>query len=112
MTANGPVSRIRLPGGPTQTVSSVFVDKRTALVFEFFDHSPEAQEHFGNDIAIMLVVAPASRAALAIALGLPEDARDAAVLAACAKQFQNYFDVQPWLERNGIPFDKEFDSHA
>ena len=112
MTNNEPVSRVRLPGGPEQTISSVFVDERTALVFEFFDHSPAAQEHFGNDIAIMIVVAPEWRRALAIALGLPEDARDASVLAACAERFHSYFDVQPWLERNGIPFEKEFESQA
>ena len=102
MTNNEPVSRVRLPGGPEQTISSVFVDEQTALVFEFF----------GNDIAIMIVVAPEWRRALAIALGLPEDARDASVLAACAERFHSYFDVQPWLERNGIPFEKEFESQA
>ncbi|MGK2859713.1 MAG: hypothetical protein ACSLFQ_21155 [Thermoanaerobaculia bacterium] len=112
MTGNQPVSRIKLPGGPPQTVSSIFVDERRAVAFEFFDFSPAAQEHFGNDIAISIVVAPAARAALAIALSLPEGTGDAELLSACATRFQSYFDVQPWLEQNDIPYEKEFDSRA
>ncbi|MCM2314022.1 MAG: hypothetical protein NDJ92_02580 [Thermoanaerobaculia bacterium] len=112
MTGNEPVSRIKLPGGPEQTVSSIIVDERSAVAFEFFDFSPAAQEHFGNDIAISIVVAPSARAALAVALGLPEGAGDAALLGACAARFQSYFDVQPWLEQNDIPYEKKFESHA
>ena len=52
MTGNESISRIKLSGGPEQTVSSIYFDARDAAVFEFFDFSPAAQEHFGNDIAI------------------------------------------------------------
>lgn len=112
MTGHEPVERVKLSGGPEQTVSSVWVDERRATIFEFFDFSPAAQEHFGNDIAITIVVDPLHRGALAIALGLPETVRDDALLAACASKFTSYFDVQPWLERNDIPFEKEFDARA
>ena len=112
MTGNESISRIKLSGGPEQTVSSIYFDARDAAVFEFFDFSPAAQEHFGNDIAIAIVVARSARGAMAVALELPESAEDAAILSACAARFQSYFDVQPWLERNDIPFEKEFDARA
>ena len=112
MTGNEPISRIKLKGGPEQTVSSIFIDEKNAVVFEFFDFSPAAQEHFGNDIAITIIVESAERAALSVALGLPEDARDSSILNACSERFGSYFDVQPFLERYDIPFGKEFDSRA
>ena len=79
MTGNESISRIKLSGGPEQTVSSIYFDARDATVFEFFDFSPAAQEHFGNDIAIAIVVARSARDAMAVALGLPVILRRAAM---------------------------------
>jgi len=110
MTEQRPLAKIKLTGGPEQTVSSVFVGSDGSVHFDFFDFSPAAQEHFGNDIAITIIVAPAGRNSLVAALSLPAGADDDAIVNDCGQRFQHYFDVQPFLEEHAIPFDKTFDT--
>lgn len=112
MNEREPMAKAKLTGGPEQTVSAVFVTDDGAVHFDFFDFSPMAQEHFGNDIAITIHVTPVARGALLHALSLAPDAPADVIVATCAARFQNYFDVQPFLDRHDIPFDKTFDSRA
>jgi hypothetical protein len=112
MGEDEPVAKAKLTGGPEQTVSSVFVTSDGTVHFDFFDFSPTAQEHFGNDIAITINVALDARPALLQALSLATDAPADDIVAACAARFQHYFDVQPFLERHEIPFEKTFDAWA
>jgi hypothetical protein len=112
MADEKPVAEIKLRGGPEQTVSSVFVNPDGSVHFDFFDFSPVAQEHFGNDIAITIIVSPAACHSLLHALSIPVDSGAGAIVSACGERFQNYFDVQPFLEEHGIPFDKDFDTWA
>ncbi len=106
------VAKIKLEGGPEQTVSSIVIGVDGSVGFDFFDFSPMAQEHFGNDVAYTIVVAPVDRPALMRAFALSADAPDDSILAAGAELFQSYFDIQPFLEKHAIPFEKEFDSWA
>jgi hypothetical protein len=112
MTDEKHLARVKLPGGPEQTVSSVFVTADGSVHFDFFDFSPAAQEHFGNDIAITIVVGPAAREALLVALSLPSGTDPDAIVSACGRRFQHYFDVQPFLEEHSIAFEKQFDTRA
>lgn len=112
MAEDKPVAEIKLTGGPEQTVSSVFVNPDGSVHFDFFDFSPVAQEHFGNDIAITISVPVTARDALLLALSLPLDADAASIVRSCGERFQHYFDVQPFLEEHEIPFDKKFDTWA
>lgn len=112
MTEEKPLANIKLPGGPEQTVSSVFVNSDGSVHFDFFDFSPVAQEHFGNDIAITIIVRPDARDTLLAALSLSAGADADAIVSACGARFQHYFDVQPFCEEHAIPFDKEFDTRA
>ncbi|MBI2215412.1 MAG: hypothetical protein HYU52_17315 [Acidobacteria bacterium] len=112
MAEDKPVAETKLTGGPEQTVSSVFVNPDGSVHFDFFDFSPVAQEHFGNDIAITIIVPFTARESLLRALSLPPDTDANAVVTACGGRFQHYFDVQPFLEEHEIPFDKKFDAWA
>jgi hypothetical protein len=112
MTQEKPLAQVKLPGGPEQTVSSVFVASDGSVHFDFFDFSPAAQEHFGNDIAITIIVATSARPALLAALSLPAGVDETSIVAACAERFLHYFDVQPFLEEHSVPFEKEFDPRA
>ncbi|MFA6955208.1 MAG: hypothetical protein WC538_04965 [Thermoanaerobaculia bacterium] len=112
MTEEKPLALVKLTGGPEQTVSSVFVGADGSVHFDFFDFSPAAQEHFGNDIAITIIVGPSAREALLVALSLPAGSNAETIVSACGLRFHHYFDVQPFLEEHSVAFDKKFDTRA
>jgi hypothetical protein len=114
----GKGKRVELKGGLEKTGSSAEIQSDGSLVVELYDFSPEADRWFGNDIAFLLKVSAGGKeemlARLQAGQTLPPDApdRDDLLLCLIAERFPDYYAVKRWLEENGIPYQKEFDSRA
>lgn len=103
-------------GGPAGSTSWIYLEPDGTLVVEFYDHGPEAEAHFGHDVAFLICVKPQHLPRLDEALGNGDtrlgDTTGVALLNRLAAQFVSYFEVQTWLNEQKIPFAKEFDSWA
>ncbi len=103
--------RVKLSGGPPQTVTSVYFSTEGELRVEMYDFSPAAQEHFGNDVAYVVVLPVASVDRVAGLLGVsaePPGERRTRTLDAIAARFESYFDVKEWLVAESITFTTTF----
>lgn len=112
------LQRVRLTGGPKHTSSSVEVRPDGSLVVEFYDFSEEAEQHFGNDVAYMLLVAPAEKKRVLSLLASeseskePQSDTDSQLLHLMQQKFSDYFAVKAWFQEQQISFRSEFDSWA
>jgi hypothetical protein len=108
--------RVKLRGVLAQTASSAAIGEDGSLVVELYDFSDAAQQWLGNDVAFLLKLdAAAKNDALARLLpgGPPPGAdEDALLLQLVAEHFADYYDVERWLNEQGIPFRKEFEPWA
>jgi hypothetical protein len=108
--------RVTLRGGLPGTATFLYTGADGSLIVELYDHSPQAEEHFGNEVAFLLHVAPEHKAQLLTLLrdpaAFPGDGSDAELLALLHDWFRDYHDVQRWLDANNIPYRKTFDSRA
>jgi hypothetical protein len=108
--------RVKLRGVLAKTASSVAIGEDGSLVVELYDFSDAAQRWLGNDVAFLLKLdAAAKDDALARLLpgGLPPSAdEDTLLLQLVAERFADYYDVERWLNEQGIPFRKEFEPWA
>jgi hypothetical protein len=103
--------RTRLRSGPTGTTSWVYFSDKGDLCVELFDHSPMAQEHFGNDVATILAISGVELSRVRQAAGCTtEDPNE--LLELLASRFGDYFELKSWLEEIRIPFEKTFDGWA
>jgi hypothetical protein len=109
--------RVKLRGVLAHTASSAAVDSDGNLVVELYDFSAEAHRWLGNDVAFVLNVDAAGKAEALRRLRAaghfadPHD-DDAALLQLLAERFDDYYDVERWLNDEGIPFRKEFEPWA
>ena len=115
---DAPVPQVKLRGCLPQTASSASIRADGSLVVEIFDRGEEAQQWLGRDAAYFLIVAPGHKPdvltrlavdAVAIPTGPGADQR---LLALIAEHFDDYYAVKKWLEKAGIPYEKDFDSWA
>jgi hypothetical protein len=90
--------RIRLSGGPEKTVTWAWQEDDGSLVIEYFDHSEEAHQWLGNDVAYILTI--------------PADEATRVLLTLLSERFASYFDVKAWLEAQEIPFTKRVEDPA
>ncbi len=115
--------RVKLRGVLAHTASSAAIDGEGNLVVELYDFSAEAHHWLGNDVAFMLKIAAADKAEAlrrlrtaqhpAYALDSGRDSNsDATLLQLVAERFDDYYDVERWLNDEGIPFRKEFEPWA
>jgi hypothetical protein len=108
--------RVTLRGGLPGTATFLYTGADGSLIIELYDHSPQAEKHFGNEVAFLLHVAPEHKAQLLTLLhdpaAFPGDGSDAELLALLHDWFRDYHDVQRWLDANNIPYRKTFDSRA
>jgi hypothetical protein len=109
--------RVRLRGVLAQTASSAEIGADGRLVVELYDFSDDAQKFLGNDVAFVLTLECAEKATLLARL-LPaeqvsrEPDPDTLLLQQLAERFADYYDVERWLNDQGIPFRKEFEPWA
>ena len=114
---DGPRRQVRLRGGPEGSVSWVRLLEGGSVQAEMYDFGEEAQAHFGNDVAFLLIVAPSGRSRMEEEL-LPgylpggTTARDERFLRAVEACFPDFFELKGWLGAMGIPFQESFDSRA
>jgi hypothetical protein len=117
MSENAP-NTTRLQGGLAHTASWVRILDDGSIEAECFDHSPQAEQWFGNDVAFLLRVAPEDTdrllGALAgeKALGITGVERNNRLLQAAAERFSDYFALKQWLDEQGIPYTKDFEPRA
>jgi hypothetical protein len=109
--------RVKLRGVLAHTASSAAIDGDGNLVVELYDFSAEAHRWLGNDVAFVLHIDAADKAEALRRLraaGHFADAYDddAALLQLLAERFDDYYDVERWLNDEGIPFRKEFEPWA
>lgn len=107
---------VKLSGGAPETVTFVYGNSEGYLVIELYDHSSEAEERFGNDVAFLMHIAaehkPRIWALLRGAGRSPSSGSDAELFAAFQERFSDYYEVQHRLDANDIPYRREFDSRA
>lgn len=107
---------VKLSGGVPGTATFVYGGPDGGLVIELYDHRPQAEDSFGNDVAFLLHIAAEEKPRLVALLrdpGQPAGASDdAELLGLLRDRFRDYYDVQRWLDANAVPYRKEFDSWA
>ena len=101
-----------LKGGLEHTVTWVEVLPDGGLLVELYDHSPEAEQWFGNDVAFLLKVEASNKTRLLEGLMLESNSDDEVLLERIQNQFADYYDFKQWLEAQQIPFQTQFDSRA
>jgi hypothetical protein len=109
--------RVKLRGVLAQTASWAIIADDGNLVVELYDFSDAAQKWLGNDVAFLLKLDSEQKdAALARLLsGEPRPSAsddDTLLLQLVAERFADYYDVERWLNDQGIPFRKEFEPWA
>ncbi|MCS6938371.1 MAG: hypothetical protein RMJ55_08550 [Roseiflexaceae bacterium] len=117
MFSTGPQSEaVKLSGGTPETVTFVYGDSEGNLIIESYDHSSQAEGVFGNDVAFLMHIAAEHKlriwALLRGAGRSPSSGSDAELFTALQERFGDYYEVQRWLDANGIPYRKEFDGRA
>jgi len=110
-------NRVKLRGILAHTASWAMIGADGGLVIELYDFSAEAHRWLGNDVAFLLKIGVADKAEALRRLrtaGHFADAYDgdAALLQLVAQRFDDYYDVERWLNEQGIPFRKEFEPWA
>ena len=93
-----PTERIRLSGGPDKTVTWAWLEDDGSLVVEYYDHSEEAHQWLGNDVAYILTIPPEEAGRVLLTL--------------LSERFASYFEVKPWLEERGISYEKRVEDPA
>ena len=105
--------RLNGPWSGTGAWARVMEDGHVEL--ELFDHSEDAQEHFGNDVAWIYRIAACDKPRLFEMLesrtGTPIG-NDQAALGAFTAHFANVHTIRDWLKEVNIPYTEEFDSWA
>jgi len=108
--------RVKLRGVLDRTATSATIDADGSLIVELYDFSPEAHRWLGNDVAFLLKIDAAEKAGalrrLRAARHCADAYDDAALLQLLAERFDDYYDVERWLNDEGIPFRKEFEPWA
>ncbi len=106
---------IRMRGGPVNSISWVRVLLDGSIELEFFDHGPEAESAFGNQVAwvyrIEAIEKPVLRGMLEAQTGqlIPGDE---GLLGALAGLFESAWAIRDWLKEKGIAYSETFDSWA
>lgn len=107
---------VKLAGGLPGTATFLYGGPGDGLIIELYDHSPRAESSFGNDVAFLIYVAaehkPQMLALLRGPSQLPPAGGDLELFEIMRDRFRDYYDVQRWLDANGIPYRKEFDGWA
>jgi len=97
----------------TSSTARVLDDGRLEL--EYYDFSPAAHAHLGNDVAWIYRLDSSQKPRLSVLLGartgsaIPDDQ---SILDALAQSFADTPQVKAWLLEMKIPFEEEFDSWA
>ena len=85
------------------------------IELELYDHSPSAEQHFGNDVAWLYRVPdaeiPRLTRALEARIGQRITDREK-ILQTFATHFDHVHAIRDWLKASGIPYEEHFDSWA
>jgi hypothetical protein len=107
---------VKLQGEVPGTATFVYGASDGCLVIELYDHSPHAEQSFGNDVALLILVAAEHKPRMLALLREPDSAQpeytDSELFEHLRGRFGDYFEVKQWLDANGIPYRKEFDGWA
>lgn len=107
---------VKLTGGLPGTTTFLYGGPGDSLVIELYDYSPQAESSFGNDVAVLIHVAAEHKSQMRALLRDPEQfplaGGDLELFEIMRDRFRDYYEVQRWLDANGIPYRKEFDSWA
>ena len=109
---------VDLTGGLEHTASSAQIKSDGSLVIELYDFSSEAEKWFGNDVAFLLKISPGDKGKMLSCLlegqnqMFDESQKDDLLLQLIEERFADYHEVKQWIEKNEIPYEKEFDSWA
>ena len=117
MYSQGPgPDAVKLAGGPPGTTTFVYIGPENSLVIELYDHGQEAESHFGHDVAFLIHVAAEHKPRILELLRgseqTPAAGGDPELFGLLRDRFCDYYEVERWLDANGIPYRKEFDSWA
>ena len=104
--------RAKMRGGPDGSTSWAYVTEAGDLVVECYDYGAEAEASFGHDVAFLVTVAAADKAAVFERLGGQGAFTDAALLDLVAERFASYFEARKWLDAEGVPYRHDFDGWA
>jgi hypothetical protein len=106
---------VKLKGILPHTASWARILEDGRIELEFYDHSPEAENHLGGDVAWMYRIAATERPrliALLEAHGGVSITGDQSLLDALAANFDDTWAIRDWLKEKGVPYDEQFDSMA
>jgi hypothetical protein len=104
---------IKLKGILPHSASWARILEDGRIELEFYDHSPEAENHLGGDVAWMYRIAATERLRLIELLEARTGAMitgDQSLLDAIAAAFRDTWAVRDWLKEKGVPYDEQFDS--
>jgi hypothetical protein len=109
--------RVKLKGVLENTTTSVEIMDDGSMVIEFYDFSKEAESSFGNDVAYILTVNCSEKEKVLLRLAKKQEMtdnldKDKILLRLMEEQFKDYFEIQEWLQANGIEYRKSFDPWA
>ena len=111
-----PTKRLELSNSLPHTVTWVYIGDSDRLTIEWYDHSEEAENSLGGDVAFLLHLDDAGKRQIGALLtdptAPPGDIRDDTLLQMIQQRFGNYFEIKAWLIDNNIPFEAEFDSNV
>jgi len=106
---------VKLTGLLEHTSSTAKVLADGSIELDYYDFSPAAQAHLGNDVAWIYRLDPCQKPRLSALLeartgsAVPDDQ---AILDALVQSFRDTKQVKVWLLEMKIPFEEEFDSWA
>jgi hypothetical protein len=109
------VERIKLKNSLPSTAEWIYFDAEGNFVAEYYDHSEDAHNAFGSDIAYLVKVGPSDLAMLLRELQGKDAAnpdREEVILHLIEERFAGYFQIVKWLEEKQIPFSKVVDDWA
>lgn len=117
MFSQGPgPDAVKLAGGLPGTATFLYSGPDDSLIIELYDHSEKAEATFGNDVAFLLHIAAKDKPRILMLLEEDFERSGASngpdIFDLLRDRFDDYYELQRWLDANRIPYRKEFDPWA
>jgi hypothetical protein len=124
-------NKVKLKGVLPRTADWIYFDEKGNLVIEHFDHSSDAENFFGRDVAFLIKINPLQQKRLYKVLNtddsenggffvnlmnwiLGDDINELQdkILVLIKDRFTDYYGIQQFLVNQKIKFNKSFDNWA